>query len=108
MFINRSKKSCESVNCCASLPHIPIFAPPQEPPFRALHIFLLYILGTMPSHSFARLLRHGLFLLSLFLGLSSCSFAPSCLGDFPSVIRAEMSDNLWASNSTLAQQRGVF
>ncbi|KAE9380161.1 hypothetical protein N431DRAFT_477136 [Stipitochalara longipes BDJ] len=64
----------------------------------------------MPLHSFTEPLRHGilLFSLSLFPVFSSCSIAPSCSGDFPSVIRAEMSDNLWASNSTLAQQRGIF
>ncbi|KAN0119559.1 hypothetical protein V8E51_001767 [Hyaloscypha variabilis] len=64
----------------------------------------------MPSHSLTELLWHGiLFLsLSLFPAFSSGSIGPSCSGDFPSVIRAEMSDNLWASNSTLAQQRGIF
>jgi hypothetical protein len=62
----------------------------------------------MPSHSFIRPLRHGAALLSLFLAFSNSSFTPSCSGDFPSVIRAEMSDNLWSSNTTLAQQRGVF
>lgn len=62
----------------------------------------------MPLHSFTMPFRHGAFLLILLLGFSNGSFTPSCFGDFPSVIRAEMSDNLWTSNSTLAQQRGVF
>ena len=64
----------------------------------------------MPSHSFTEPLRHGFLLvyLSLYPHFSSGSFAPSCSGDFPSVIRAEMSENLWASNSILAQQRGIF
>jgi hypothetical protein len=62
----------------------------------------------MPSHSFLMPLGHVSFLFSLFPALSSCSFAPTCSGDFPSVIRAEMADNIWSSNSTLAQQRGLF
>ncbi len=48
------------------------------------------------------------FLFSSLPVLSSRSFAPSCLADFPSVIRAEMSDNLWSPNSTLVQHRGLF
>jgi len=64
----------------------------------------------MPSLSLTESLRHGFLLLSLslFPQFSSGSIGSSCSGDFPSVIRAEMSDNLWAANSTLAQQRGIF
>jgi hypothetical protein len=53
-------------------------------------------------------LGHVSFLFSLFPALSSCSFAPTCSGDFPSVIQAEMSDNIWSSTSSLEQQRGLF